>query len=93
MYCQNCGTAIDQNATLCPYCGQVTDKSDEISQKEIKIQELEQKISKLEQTIKETSKKKFKKVGLFPFQPWFFIIPIVFVILFFVLFMILVSII
>ncbi|MFX1419242.1 MAG: zinc-ribbon domain-containing protein [Promethearchaeota archaeon] len=93
MYCHNCGSEIDQNARLCPYCGQIINGSDDIRQKEIKIQELEQKILKLEQSVREESKTRVKKAGIFPFQPWILIFPIIFVILFFVLFMILVSII
>ncbi|MFW9875346.1 MAG: zinc-ribbon domain-containing protein [Candidatus Thorarchaeota archaeon] len=92
MYCQNCGSEIDQNIMVCPYCGQVNNNSEAIREKDIKIQELEQKISNLEQNIREGSRSGVKKAGINVFQPWIFIVPIVFVILFFVLFIILVSI-
>jgi uncharacterized membrane protein YvbJ len=90
MYCQNCGSEIDQNASICPFCGQANRNIDLIKSKDIKIQELEQKIAKLEQTIKEKSNSSFKKNIFNPF-PWFFIIPIVFVIVFFVFFMLLIN--
>ncbi|MFW9969778.1 MAG: zinc-ribbon domain-containing protein [Candidatus Odinarchaeota archaeon] len=92
MYCQNCGSELDQNAMLCPYCGQVNNNSDIIRNKDLKIQEMEQKITELEQIIKERPRSKIKKTGINQFQPWIFIFPIVFVILFFVLFIVLVSI-
>ncbi|MFX0038782.1 MAG: zinc-ribbon domain-containing protein [Promethearchaeota archaeon] len=92
MYCQNCGSEIDQNAIVCPYCGQVNSSSDIVKEKDIKIQEMEQKIAELEHAINVGSKSTVKKSGINQFQPWIFIFPIVFVILFFVLFMILVSI-
>ena len=27
MYCKNCGSEIDDNAMVCPYCGVMTDKA------------------------------------------------------------------
>jgi len=92
MYCQNCGSEINQNAKICPYCGQVNNNSDILREKDIKIQELEQKMAKLEQVFEEGTRSTVKKSGINQFQPWIFIFPIIFVILFFVLFMILVSI-
>jgi len=92
MYCQNCGSKIDQNAKVCPYCGLMNNNSDIIEQKDIKIQEMEQKIAELELIIRQGSKSLPKKAGLNPFQPWIFIFPIAFVVLFFVLFIVLVAI-
>ncbi len=92
MYCQNCGSEIDQNAMVCPYCGQVNSSSDIIRKKDIKIEEMEQKIAKLEEIVKEGSRSTTKKAGIKIFQPWIFIFPIVFLILFFTLFIILVTI-
>jgi uncharacterized membrane protein YvbJ len=92
MFCQNCGSEIDQNYRICPYCGQKNSSSDPMDEKEIKIRELEQKVTELEQIIKDGSKSKDKKGFNNLFQPWIFIFPIIFVILFFVLFMVLVSI-
>ena len=92
MFCQNCGSEIDPNYQICPYCGQNNSSSNTLNEKDIKIQELEQKVTELEHIIKEGPKSSDKK-GLFNlFQPWFFIFPLVFVVLFFVLFMVLVSI-
>jgi uncharacterized membrane protein YvbJ len=91
MYCQNCGSEIDQNATVCPYCGQVNRNSDIIKKKDIKIQEMERKIEELEQIVKERSKSPIRKNIFNQFQPWIFITPIVFVIVFFVFFMLLIS--
>ncbi len=91
MYCSNCGSEIDQNASVCPYCGQVNNKSDAIKKKDIKIQEMEQKIAELEQIIKERPRSTIKKNVFNQFQPWIFITPIVFVIVFFVFFMLLIS--
>ncbi|MBY8992468.1 MAG: zinc ribbon domain-containing protein [Candidatus Lokiarchaeota archaeon] len=92
MFCQNCGSEIDQNYQICPYCGQNNRSSDIRDDKDIKIQELEQKVAELEQAIKEGSKSMDKKWPFNLFQPWFFIFPLVFVVLFFVLFMVLISI-
>ncbi|MFX1385294.1 MAG: zinc-ribbon domain-containing protein [Promethearchaeota archaeon] len=92
MYCQNCGSEIDQNANICPYCGQVNSNSDVIRKKDIKIQEMEQKIEELEQIVKKRSITPSKKTGFNMLQPWIFIAPILFVIAFFVLFIILVTI-
>ncbi|MFX0145708.1 MAG: zinc-ribbon domain-containing protein, partial [Candidatus Hodarchaeota archaeon] len=78
MYCQNCGSEIDQNAVVCPYCGQVNTNSDIIKKKDAKIQEMEQKIVELEQVIKQEPVSKVKKSGINQFQPWIFIFPIVF---------------
>jgi uncharacterized membrane protein YvbJ len=90
MYCQNCGSEIDQNASICPFCGQANKNPDIIRSKDIKIQELEQKIAKLEQDVKETSNSPFKKKNFNPF-PWVFIVPIVFVIVFFLFFILLIT--
>lgn len=92
MFCQNCGSEIDPNYRICPYCGQSNSSSDIRNDKDIKIRELEQKVTELEQVIKEGSTSTDKKGPFNLFQPWFFIFPLVFVILFFVLFMVLVSI-
>ncbi|MFX0083588.1 MAG: zinc-ribbon domain-containing protein [Candidatus Hodarchaeota archaeon] len=92
MFCQNCGSEIDQNYQICPYCGQKNSSSDTMNEKDIKIRELEQKVAELEQIIEEGSKSTNKKGFNNLLQPWIFIFPIVFVVLFFVLFMALVSI-
>lgn len=91
MYCQNCGSELDQNDLLCPYCGQRNFNSIILMEKDNKIQELEKKIVELEIIVKDKPSSRFKKSGIFNFQPWILIFPIVFVVLFFVLFMILVS--
>jgi uncharacterized membrane protein YvbJ len=92
MYCKNCGSKIDQKATVCPYCGQFNSSADIIRRKDIKIQELEQKIANLEKIVKEKPGLSVKKTRINQFQPWIFITPIVFVIVFFVFFILLVSI-
>ncbi|MFX1280803.1 MAG: zinc-ribbon domain-containing protein [Promethearchaeota archaeon] len=92
MYCTNCGAKIDQNYRICPYCGQKSSSSDIEDDKDIKIRDLEQKVAQLEQKIKEGSKSEDKKKPFNPFQPWFFIFPLLFVVLFFVFFIVLVSI-
>jgi len=92
MYCRNCGSEIDENAKVCPYCGRMNDVSEVIPQKEIKIQELEQKVSELEQIVKKGSKSRNKTIKENFFQPWIFIFPIVFLVLFFMFFIILVAI-
>lgn len=92
MYCQNCGSEIDQNSNVCPYCGQMNSNSEAIKRKDIKIQELEQKIEKLEKIVEQKSSIALKKTRINQFQPWIFITPIVFVIVFFVFFILLISI-
>ncbi|MDX1799135.1 MAG: zinc-ribbon domain-containing protein [Candidatus Lokiarchaeia archaeon] len=90
MYCQNCGSEIDQNASICPFCGQANKNTDIMRSKDIKIQELEQKIAKLEEDVKTKSNSPFKK-NIFNAFPWFFVVPIVFVIVFFLLFILLIT--
>lgn len=90
MYCTECGSKLDENAKVCPYCGQENMKSKVPDEKDLKIQELEQKIVKLEESTRVrigllSSKAKENRV-----QPWIFIFPVVFFILFFVFFIILV---
>jgi uncharacterized membrane protein YvbJ len=94
LYCQHCGSELEQNYRICPYCGQNVSSSnvDIMDEKDIKIRELEQKIANLEQIIRQKSSSKEKNWPFNLFQPWFFIFPLVFVILFFVLFMVLVGI-
>jgi len=92
MYCRNCGSEIDEDVKVCPYCGRINNISEVIQQKDVKIQEMEQKISELEQIVKETSKSRNKTIKENLFQPWIFIFPIVFVVLFFMFFIILVTI-
>ncbi len=92
MYCQNCGSEIDVSAKICPYCGRIINISEVIQQKDTKIQEMEQKISELEQIVKEGSKSTNKAIKENLFQPWIFIFPVVFVVLFFMFFIILVAI-
>lgn len=91
MYCQNCGAEINENTTVCPYCGLVTKSSDTIQDKNKKIQALEQKIVELEQVVKQVSRTRPRRSGITQFQPWIFIFPILFVVVFFVFFIILVS--
>ncbi|MFX0022894.1 MAG: zinc-ribbon domain-containing protein [Candidatus Hermodarchaeota archaeon] len=91
MYCQNCGSEIDQTASICPYCGQTNKTSEIIRNKDIKIQEMEKKIAELEQIIKERPKSTVRKNLFNQFQPWIFITPILFVIVFFVFFILLIS--
>ncbi|MFX1411284.1 MAG: zinc-ribbon domain-containing protein [Promethearchaeota archaeon] len=91
MYCQNCGSEIDMSAKICPYCGRMVNISEVIQQKDTKIQEMEQKVSELEQLVKERSKSTNKTIKENFFQPWIFIFPIVFLVLFFTFFIILVS--
>jgi uncharacterized membrane protein YvbJ len=92
MYCQNCGSEIGMNDKICPYCGQASENFKVLQEKDNMIQELEQKIIKLEGLIREKS----KSGNTFPrpnsFMPWIFIFPFVFMVLFFVFFIILVSI-
>ena len=91
MYCQNCGSEIDSTASICPYCGQPNNNSKIIRNKDIKIQEMEQKIAELEHIIRERPKSSNRKNILNSFQPWIFITPILFVIVFFVFFMLLIN--
>ncbi len=91
MYCQNCGSEIDQNANVCPYCGQTNNNTDIIREKDIKIQEMEQKITELEQIVKQRQGSTVKKNIFNPFQIWIFVVPIVFVIVFFVFFILLIN--
>ncbi|MFW9818671.1 MAG: zinc-ribbon domain-containing protein [Candidatus Thorarchaeota archaeon] len=91
MYCQNCGSEIDQTASICPYCGQTNNNSEIIKSKDNKIQDMEKKIAELEEIINERPKSTIRKNIFNQFQPWIFITPIVFVIVFFVFFMLLIS--
>jgi hypothetical protein len=91
MYCQNCGAKVDQNYRICPFCGQ-SNNSNIMDAKESKIRELEQKVADLEQTINNTSKSKDPKWPFGFIQPWMFIFPLLFVVIFFVFFIMLVSI-
>ncbi len=91
MYCQNCGAEINENSTICPYCGLATKSSDILQEKDMKIQALEQKIVELELAVQQVSRTRNRKSGITQFQPWIFIFPILFVVVFFVLFIILVS--
>jgi uncharacterized membrane protein YvbJ len=91
MYCQNCGSEIDETTSICPYCGQASNNSEIIRNKDIKIQEMEKKVAQLEQIVKERPKSSVRKNMFTQFQPWIFITPIVFVIVFFVFFILLIS--
>ena len=61
MYCKNCGSEIDQNANVCPYCGETSNSTDIIKKKDIKIREMEQKIAELERIVKEQPRSAVKK--------------------------------
>lgn len=92
MYCQNCGSALEENVSICPYCGQVNDSSEILKQKDIKIQEMEQKVEQLERLVRQQPKSTRKAFREHMFQPWVFIFPIIFVVIFFVFFIVLVTI-
>ena len=93
MYCQNCGAEIGDDANVCPYCGISVHTAQIVEEKDKKIAEMEKKIQRLEalasQSAGETSKS--SSDGDTPeFQPWIFLFPLVFFVLFFVFFIILV---
>ena len=92
MYCQNCGSALEENVSVCPYCGQVNENSEILKQKDIKIQDMEQKIAHLERLVNQQPKSTRKSLRQSMFQPWFFIFPILFVVIFFIFFILLVTI-
>jgi len=92
MYCQNCGSEIEQNSMVCPFCGELNRNSEIIREKDAKILEMEQKIAQLEQRVKQDSTSGFKRTGLFRFQWMIFVFPLVFVVVFFLFFILLVSI-
>jgi uncharacterized membrane protein YvbJ len=92
MYCQNCGAEIDENSEVCQYCGSINNITKVIQQKDIRIQEMEHKISELEQIVKKGSNPRNKTIKENFVQPWIFIFPIIFVMVFFIFFIILVSI-
>ena len=91
MFCQNCGSEIEEHDKVCPYCGQVNKYFEVLKEKDNIIQQLEQKVIKLEELVREGSKleRKFPKPN--SFMPWIFIFPFVFMVLFFVFFIVLVS--
>lgn len=91
MYCQNCGAEINEDTTVCPYCGLLSKGSSIIQEKDLKIQALEQKIVELELAFQQVSRRRNRKSGITQFQPWIFIFPILFVVVFFVFFIVLVS--
>jgi hypothetical protein len=82
----NCGSEIEENVDICPFCGKSNKKPDLFTQKEKKIQDLEQKVKRLEESLGKKEKSGWGMFGNSNFQPWIFIFPIVFVVLFFVLF-------
>ncbi|MFX1476491.1 MAG: zinc-ribbon domain-containing protein [Promethearchaeota archaeon] len=92
MYCTECGSKLDENAIVCPYCGEEKIISNAVDEKDLKIQELEKKIIKLEESNKERRWFSSKKAEENRVQPWIFIFPLVFFVLFFVFFIILVAI-
>jgi uncharacterized membrane protein YvbJ len=92
MYCQNCGSEIEQNTKICPYCGEQNNITEVLSEKDKKIKELEQKILNLEQNINSQVRSRVKRT----YHPnkfmWIiFVFPIAFLITFFVFFTILAS--
>jgi uncharacterized membrane protein YvbJ len=90
MYCQNCGAKIEDNVNICPFCGFSNEGDNEFTQKDRKIQELQEKITELEQTVSNTTVNEndrgFNNKMMFAF---IFILPIAFLVFFFVLFFIL----
>jgi uncharacterized membrane protein YvbJ len=91
MFCQECGSEIENKATVCPYCGKINSNSDVVQQKDLQIQELEQKVAKLEEFAINKPKKINKSFNPMMFL-LIFIFPLAFLVLFFVFFIILVSI-
>jgi len=92
MYCQSCGSEIEQNTKICPYCGEENRISGILSEKDNKIKELEQKVAQLEQNVKNQAGYKPKRIHNPNQFMWIiFVFPIVFLVLFFVLFIILAS--
>ncbi|MFX0076515.1 MAG: zinc-ribbon domain-containing protein [Candidatus Hermodarchaeota archaeon] len=82
-YCQNCGAKLESAQNFCSFCGFSLEKESEYDDKDAKINELEQKIARLEQgQVKRSSSK--------PFSPWFAIVPIAFVAVFFGFFILLI---
>ena len=55
MYCQNCGAKIEDNVSICPFCGFSKEEDNQLTQKDRKIKELEEKITELEQTVNNTT--------------------------------------
>ncbi|MFW9938015.1 MAG: zinc-ribbon domain-containing protein [Candidatus Thorarchaeota archaeon] len=90
MFCQECGSEIENTATVCPFCGKINSNSDVIQQKDLKIQELEQKVAKLEEFVTHKPKKATRSFNPMMFL-FIFILPLAFLVLFFVFFIILVS--
>jgi uncharacterized membrane protein YvbJ len=91
MFCKYCGSEIEDNIKVCPFCGKSNEKPDLLTQKENKIQDLEQKVKILEERLEKNNRPRRNFFGDFNFLPWIFIVPVVFVVLFFVLFFVLVS--
>ena len=87
MYCQNCGAKIEDNVSICPFCGFSNEEDNQLTQKDRKIKELEEKITELEQTVNNTTVNKndqgFSNKMMFAF---IFVLPIAFLVFFFVLF-------
>ncbi|MHA2051355.1 MAG: zinc-ribbon domain-containing protein [Promethearchaeota archaeon] len=90
MYCRYCGSEIEDNIKVCPFCGKSNEKPDIVTQKDNKIQDLGYKVKRLEERLKRNEKSGFGLFKNFPIQPWIFIVPIVFVVFFFVLFFLLI---
>ena len=91
MYCTECGSKLDENAKVCPYCGQAINSKIQ-DEKDLKIQELQKKVINLEESVKEKARFFNRKNNENRVQPWIFIFPMVFFVLFFVFFIILVAI-
>ncbi|MEJ2295676.1 MAG: zinc-ribbon domain-containing protein [Candidatus Lokiarchaeota archaeon] len=92
MYCQNCGSKVDDNTYVCSFCGYSIEKVNDIAQKDRQIQELKEKVNQLEQTFSNTTTG--ENTSIFNNKMMFlviFVLPIAFVVFFFVLFFILVN--
>jgi hypothetical protein len=92
MYCTECGSRLDENVIVCPFCGHEKLVSKPLDEKDLKIQELESKIVKLEESNKERKRFFSNKAEENRVQPWIFIFPLAFFALFFIFFIILVAI-
>ncbi|MHA2474144.1 MAG: zinc ribbon domain-containing protein [Promethearchaeota archaeon] len=91
MFCRYCGSEIEETTKICPFCGKSNEKPEILSQKEKQIQILEQKVKRLEERLERNNKSTGGFFRNFNYMPLIFIVPIVFVILFFVLFFFLAS--
>ena len=89
--CQNCGAKIDETAVYCPLCGEETIFEGNELEKDKKIEELEQKIEYLEEMIQNHNQKSNTPVNENRFQAWIIVVPIAFMVLFFVVFFLLVA--